>query len=142
MSRHEAPPLRDTQAILRRRTDTVPAGRTGGIITIMGVEDRRLLRGNKLRLYAAMFLVPELMRTHQSSKKRLNPRNRDKAHKQRRKPAPDGVADRNLLRNRTCIRRKIFRSRANARTAARVNAAAFRYPSFQLPKNRALPRRS
>jgi len=36
-------------------------------------------------------------------KKRLNPRNRDKAHKQRRKPVTDRVADRNLLRNRTRI---------------------------------------
>jgi len=41
-----------------------------------------------------------------------------------------------LLRNRTQILRKTRQSRANAQAAARVTAAAFRYPSFQLSKNR------
>ena len=52
------------------------------------------------------------------SKKRLNPRNRDKAHQQRRKPTESGVADRNLLRNRTHVLRKICCTRASPGSGA------------------------
>src|SRR5258708_37656357 len=52
------------------------------------------------------------------SKKRLNPRYREKAHQQRRKPTESGVADRNSLRNRTHILRKICRARANPGSGA------------------------